>query len=255
LQHCAINVALYGATRYWAMTERGSAALRRGANTLTIGPSALTWDGEALTIGINERTAPFATRLRGQIRVRPHALTNQSFALDTESLHRWHPLAPCATVDVMMENPAQRWTGRGYLDCNDGDIPLERSFLNWHWSRAALADGTAILYDVVPHSGPATSLALHINHAGAIATFPAPPAVALPPTRWRIARATRADAGLAQVRQTLEDTPFYARSLLETNLLGETVIAVHESLSLTRFGRPWVQAMLPFRMPRVAGRR
>jgi len=26
---------------------------------------------------------------------------------------------------------------------------------------------------------------------------------------------------------------------------------VHESLSLDRFRAPWVQAMLPFRMPRV----
>jgi hypothetical protein len=26
---------------------------------------------------------------------------------------------------------------------------------------------------------------------------------------------------------------------------------MHESLSLQRFRKPWVQAMLPFRMPRV----
>jgi carotenoid 1,2-hydratase len=30
------------------------------------------------------------------------------------------------------------------------------------------------------------------------------------------------------------------------------VVAMHESLSLDRFMRPWVQAMLPFRMPRRA---
>jgi hypothetical protein len=40
------------------------------------------------------------------------------------------------------------------------------------------------------------------------------------------------------------------RSLLQTRLLGESATAVHESLSLRRFSAPWVQALLPFRMPR-----
>jgi carotenoid 1,2-hydratase len=53
------------------------------------------------------------------------------------------------------------------------------------------------------------------------------------------------------VRTTLEDTPFYARSVLETEVFGKRATAMHESLSLTRFSKPWVQAMLPFRMPRV----
>jgi carotenoid 1,2-hydratase len=53
------------------------------------------------------------------------------------------------------------------------------------------------------------------------------------------------------VRQTLEDGPFYARSILSTRVFGEDVPAMHESLSLDRFRKPWVQAMLPFRMPRA----
>lgn len=52
------------------------------------------------------------------------------------------------------------------------------------------------------------------------------------------------------MRRTLTDAPFYARSVIGTHLLGEPVTAIHESLSLTRFASPWVQAMLPFRMPR-----
>ena len=52
------------------------------------------------------------------------------------------------------------------------------------------------------------------------------------------------------MRQTLEDAPFYARSVIATRLRGEDVTAVHESLSLDRFRAPWVQAMLPFRIPR-----
>ena len=52
--------------------------------------------------------------------------------------------------------------------------------------------------------------------------------------------------------RSLEDGPFYARSLIESTLLGERVHGVHESLSLDRFAAPWVQALLPFRMPRRA---
>ena len=59
--------------------------------------------------------------------------------------------------------------------------------------------------------------------------------------------------GLGDVyKRQLEDTPFYARSLLATTLLGEPVTAVHESLSMLRFRQRWVQYLLPFRMPRRA---
>ena len=72
----------------------------------------------------------------------------------------------------------------------------------------------------------------------------------MPPTRWRVRRQTRAE-GMMAVRATLEDTPFYARSLVATRLLGESVVLMHESLDLDRFRAPWVQAMLPFRVPRA----
>ena len=66
-----------------------------------------------------------------------------------------------------------------------------------------------------------------------------------------MARGTRSDAGASlHVLRTLTDAPFYARSLLNTQLFGERATGMHESLSLTRFDTPWVQAMLPFRMPR-----
>ena len=64
-------------------------------------------------------------------------------------------------------------------------------------------------------------------------------------------RTTRTDEGsVAGVTRTLEDAPFYARSLVASQLLGKPVIAVHESLSLTRFRAAWVRMLLPFRMPR-----
>jgi carotenoid 1,2-hydratase len=53
--------------------------------------------------------------------------------------------------------------------------------------------------------------------------------------------------------QTLEDTPFYARSLVNMMYEGKSVTAVHESLSMTRFRQSWVHMLLPFRMPRISG--
>ena len=80
------------------------------------------------------------------------------------------------------------------------------------------------------------------------------PACRLPGTGWRIRRRARSDTGTEIRRlQTLTDAPFYARSLLETRWMGEPVTAFHESLSLDRFDTAWVQAMLPFRMPRRRG--
>jgi len=54
-----------------------------------------------------------------------------------------------------------------------------------------------------------------------------------------------------KIVKTLEDAPFYARSVVSAKLLGEPVTLMHESLSLDRFKMPIVQAMLPFRMPRA----
>ena len=55
---------------------------------------------------------------------------------------------------------------------------------------------------------------------------------------------------MATLARTLEDTPFYARSLVGTRLFGHAATSVHESLDLDRFRSRIVQAMLPFRMPR-----
>ena len=69
---------------------------------------------------------------------------------------------------------------------------------------------------------------------------------------WRIARRMPSSGQQEKLRRTLEDTPFYARSLLEMQC-GETHgLGFHESLDMQRFERPWVQRLLPFRMPRLA---
>jgi len=96
------------------------------------------------------------------------------------------------------------------------------------------------------------SLALRFDDQGRHEYFSPPAGTPLPTTGWRIERLTRSeDSGIAAVLHTLEDTPFYARSIVETQLLGERRVSMHESLSLDRFRSLWVQAMLPFRMPRA----
>ncbi|MCX7891317.1 MAG: carotenoid 1,2-hydratase [Burkholderiales bacterium] len=255
LDHCALNVALYGERgRRWAMTERGRARVRRAPASLAIGPSALSWDGDALAIAIDEITAPLPGRIRGRVRVRPAALGSRSFALDAAGRHRWTPVAPCARVEVALESPRLAWSGPGYFDANTGDEPLEAAFRRWDWSRAALAGGdAAVLYDVERRDGTRLSLALRFDRGGGARPFAPPPRVGLPRTLWRVARGTRADDGrTARVARTLEDAPFYSRSVVRAQLLGEGVTAMHESLSLDRFRSGWVRALLPFRMPRVA---
>ena len=250
LQFCALNAVLYGRPRRWAMTERGAATVDRGERHLAIGPSALRWDGDALTIDIHEVTAPIPSRLRGTVRVHPSAITGRRFALDDAGRHRWSPIAPVSRVEVELSHPELRWSGPGYLDTNDGDAALEDDFVEWDWCRAPMREGAAILYNATRRMGGDQFLALRVGRDGGVEAFPPPPPAVLPPTPlWRVPRATRADAAPA-VRQTLEDTPFYSRSVIETRLLGEQVTAVHESLSLDRFRAPWVQAMLPFRIPR-----
>lgn len=256
LDHCAINVALYGPARSlsrWAMTERRRASVQRDAASLQVGASRMHWEGDALVIDIDERTAPLPSRLRGRVRVHPRALANRSFALDAAGRHRWQPIAPSARVEVAFEQPACGWHGTGYIDANTGDRPLEADFAHWSWSRSARSQGrSAVLYEVARRDGSTALLALGFDVHGEASGFDAPPPAALARSGWRLDRPTRCDAGaVPALRRTFEDAPFYARSLIETTLQGERAPAVHESLSLTRLDTPWCRAMLPFRMPRA----
>ena len=252
MRHCALNVVLYGRRKRWALTERGHRAVRRDRTHLCIGPSSMHWDGDVLTIDIDEITAPVPSRIRGRVRVHPAALTGHEVQLSETGNHRWMPIAPRARVEVELVHPALRWSGAGYLDHNAGDGALEAAFTHWNWCRAPLARDTAILYEVFGCDGSSRNVALRIDPAGAVEPFAAPAAFALPRTRWGVQRGTRTEAaGSSGVLRTLEDAPFYARSVIRTRLLGESAEAMHESLDLRRFAAPWVQAMLPFRIPRA----
>jgi carotenoid 1,2-hydratase len=255
IDHCAINVAFYGRTRRWAMTERSRGAVDRTAESFRVGPSRMQWQDGSLVIEIDEQTVPMPSRLRGTIRVTPVAFSRYGVTLDARGRHRWRPIAPHARVELDFSAPALRWTGAGYLDSNNGDEPLEAGFTSWHWSRSRQPDGTTrVFYDTQRRDGSSQELALAFDPAGEVSSCPAPPMVALPSTLWRIDRRIRAPADVAGRVRVVEDTPFYARSMA----LGadeSTPELVHESLSLDRFSTRWVQTLLPFRMRRERARR
>lgn len=238
------------------MTERGRFDVCRDSHSLSIANSSMRWDASGLTIDIDETCVPFPKRIKGQIKLYPSAVQPTAFALDAAGDHTWQPIAPIADVEVTLATPGISWRGHGYFDHNAGTAPLEDTFKRWHWSRAAQDRAATIFYDVTPRAGNERCLALKIDAAGTARAIEMPPPVAsVPGTAWRIARATRCDTGHApRVSSTLEDTPFYARSIVASTIDGQRITSMHESLDLDRFGLPIVQAMLPFRMPRRARR-
>jgi carotenoid 1,2-hydratase len=239
------------------MTERGARHVQRERAHFVVGPSRMTWDGSALEIELEERSVPWARAVRGTLRVRPHALTRFAAPLDAQGRHRWAPIAPCARIEVDLQAPALRWQGAAYLDSNEGDEPIERAFTRWDWLRTASPDGsTTVIYDVqAPGAQAAAFIARRFDADGSDRTVDVSPSrIALAPAPlWRIARHVRAREG-TRVLRTLEDTPFYARSLIEMPVatsIGTREAAVHETLDVERLRLPAVQAMLPWRMPRV----
>jgi carotenoid 1,2-hydratase len=156
-------------------------------------------------------------------------------------------------VEVAFDEPALRWSGTGYLDCNWGAEPLEQAFHSWTWSRAPLSHGAAVLYDVWPCRGPQHAMAMRFDAAGAVHPLEPPTKVRLPTTLFALPRETRSEAEASLVR-TLTDSHFYARSVVRSQLCGESVVGIHESLSLERFRTRWAKLLLPFRMPRNAHR-
>ena len=255
--HCAFNTILYepGLRKYWSMTERPRHALSRRADTLRIGPSQVHWDGAQLTADINERCTPLPRPMRGRITVTPTPLTGHSLWLDRNGRHRWHPLAPIARVAVAMQSPAVHWEGHGYLDSNEGNEPLASGFREWDWSRERLPGGDCrVRYETRADGAQPQRLALLFSADGSLRNAgDASSSRTLPSTAvWRIRPQTlAARSGAApRILRTLEDTPFYARSLMHSGTGEERQLSVHESLDLRRFEKRWVQTLLPFRMPR-----
>lgn len=248
--HCAINVGLYGTgSKRWAMTERGRRSLSRSVDRFRVGPSEMLWHGDRLEVVVRERSAPAGRRVVGRVVVEPAFVGERAFELDAAGHHVWQPLAPRGRIAVEFDHPALAWQGHAYFDSNSGARPLERDFRRWHWSRASDADSTSISYVVTERRGGERGLALTFDRRGGVERSAPSAATPLPASGWRIRRDVHGHRG-ATLQRTLEDTPFYARSLLTTAGAESPRTVMHESLDLDRFRSGWVQLLLPFRMPR-----
>jgi len=252
-EHVAVNVALYGPKARWAMTERGASSMRADATSLAIGPSRLDIGEHGWRLAIDEREAPFGRRLRGTIEVEAGHPRVPAMTLDARGEHHWQPVRPRTRLAVTMSEPDLSWEGPAYADTNRGDVPLERTFATWHWSRSHAPDGsTLIRYDVIERGGERSSRTLAVDADGSLSAGPEGLPHELAATRWfRMARPTRLrrDA-CAESLETYEDTPFYSRSHFVERIGSEHHSVVHESLDMGRFTHPAVQCLLPFRTPR-----
>lgn len=277
-EFCAINAALYrgvdtAGTRerngyWWAMTEHSRHSVVRDADSMRVGKSAFLSREDALIIELNEITVPFPRRVRGRIYVELAQQCDESYPLAQQGGHLWRPIAPSAKIRVELTDPPMRWEGRAYVDSNRGDAPLESAFRDWTWTRThevredgTLDEATRVFYEVMTNTGECRQISASFSHqalGGANATSivssstPVPTSQALDQTLWGITRSLPCDPERdCRVLKTAESAPFYARSIIETTLGGRIHRGMHESLSMARFEKRWVQCLLPFKMPRV----
>ena len=257
LDHCAVNVALYGAgASRWAMTERGRA--QPAARTPTRSRS-----GRARSPGTATRSRSGSTRSprrcprasAARCALQPAGLTGRSFALDAAGRHRWWPIAPCSRVEVALERPGAALERRRPTSTPTRRRAARGRLRHWDWSRAALPRR---------HRHPLR------RAAGATGGGLRSRMRFDPPGRRRghRARPPRVDpAAHALAHAARRRAPTTARASVVADPRGRAVLrplgaglapaaasrspAMHESLSLDRFRAPWVQAMLPFRMPRA----
>ena len=252
--HVCLNVATYGPGGRFTMTDRGRAALRRDAHSLSIGPSQMRWTGSELIVDIDEWGAPpLVTKVRGRVTLTPSAVTDIEVALTPDNRHLWRPFAPSGSIEVSL-NGGVRWSGHGYFDANFGSRALETDFSTWTWGRFPVSDGAICLYDAKRRDGSNLSLGLHVSTAGLPTRLTPPPVAQLRRTPFLLARETRADPGY-RPHQTMRlfEAPFYNRSLVRTKLFGEETVGMHEALDLRRFRHPLMKPLLAVRVPRRSG--
>ncbi len=247
-------MATYGPGGRFAMTDRGTSALRTTPDQFTVGPSSMTWTGDKLVININEVSSlPLISRMRGQITVSPQAITNVELPLTPDGAHVWRPFAPVSDIDVNLDAKGWQFTGHGYFDSNFGTRPLESDFTYWTWGRYPTQAGATCFYDATRRDGTSLEAAIAFANDGTAQSVPAPPRTTFKRTLWALRRETRADAGFTP-RQTkaMLDAPFYSRAVVETQIDGEITQGVHEALDLKRYANPLLKPMLAVRVPRRA---
>jgi len=251
LQYCAINVAIYGAEkRRWCFSEYAKTAVSRSPDAITIGNNRVHWDQGTLVFDIDDRTSILGLPVRGSIRLTPSAVTRQPFELDPAGRHQWWPVAPHAQLSVALDRPGLTFRGEGYHDTNLGSEPLEQAFRSWSWSRTPRPDGVWVTYDCKLRDGSAHPRAWRFDQGRGVPVELEQPVHRLPKTLWRLCPSLRAP-GSVSVAQVLEDTPFYSRHLLHSQVDGQSALAISESRDLDRFRRRWVQTLLRFRTRRA----
>ena len=168
--------------------------------------------------------------------------------------HRWWPIAPrCAGRGRTCSGRRCAGAAPAYLDSNAGDEPLEDGFPTGTGAGAGCSDEAAVLYEVRRRDGSEQALALRFRPDGERRAISSrAPAWRCRDTLWRVRRARPAARRWRPCgcRSTLEDTPFYARSLIAPGYSAAPLTMMHESLALDRFSANWVRLLLPFRMPR-----
>lgn len=234
------------------MTDRGRGALRQSADSFTVGPSSLHWDGTRLTIDINEIGAPpLISPVRGQITLTPTAVTDTELALTPDRAHLWRPFAPVSHIDVQLDATGWQWSGHGYFDANFGTRALEADFDSWTWGRYPTETGATCFYDATRRNGTTLEAAIAFDPDGRSRHIKAPPKARMRRSLWAVARETRADPGFRphQVKPML-DAPFYNRAMVKTRLDGAETTGVYEALDLRRFRSPLLMPMIAVRVPR-----
>lgn len=268
LQHCSVNVVLYGKKNYWCMTERHRDDVQVESNHIAIGPSSLSYSATnensgKLTIDVNEWTVPLPQRVKGQIVVDVQLQHDAQFNLDKKNCHQWWPAGPNSSISVNLEHPHKRWQGNAYVDMNQGKQPIENDLRYWSWSRFRLPSGTHIQYDVfnnkietdtASNADPDKAISIHVANNGMVQQIEPSTLYSLDRTAWRMNRHARSDDSCPKITHVLENTPFYTRSAIRSSVGRSWVTGINESVSLAHFKKPIVQAMLRFRMPRLRWR-
>ncbi len=215
----------------------------------------MTWDRGTLVIDVNEVSGPpIVSRVRGQIRVTPSAITTVELPLTPDGAHIWRPFGPCSRIECDLEAKGWQWSGHGYFDANFGTRALEQDFSYWTWGRFPAKGGATCFYDATRLNGSELASGFHFDAQGNAHEIALPPKLGFSRSLWAVKRETRGDKG-TKPRQIMNmlDAPFYSRSSVRTTIDGETCTGVHEALDLTRFRSPLLKPMLAVRVPRRAG--
>jgi carotenoid 1,2-hydratase len=250
LEHAALNVVIHERRRScFALIE--DRAHHRDRHSVELTSSRVMWSGGRVTWEIRERTAWTRSPIRGLVEVTPRVSSTAAIPLDSRGTHLWRPLAPLARVRATFTSPGFDFDGHGYLDSNRGDRPLEQGLAPWSWMHSVSSGSIDVRYDVVGRPPVTLGTAGH-----PVPADPSDTVHRLPTSRWGLPRCVRLPVGAdVAIVRTLEDAPFYVRSLVRIERGRRSVLAVHETMDPVRLAHPLSQWMIPWRSHRGQPRR